>query len=109
LNSGFQYSYRETGNPDQITANKQETFTTGMNPVLGFTGNILGKVSTNLSYAISRSKNITAMVDRNIIKTTDSQSMNGNLSYSFRAGRGFTIPFTQKKIHIKNELTSSLG
>lgn len=109
LNSGFQYSYRETGNPDQITANKQETFTTGMNPVLGFTGNILGKVSTNLSYAISRSKNVTAMVDRDIVKTTDSQSMNGNLSYSFRAGRGFTIPFTQKKIHIKNELTSSLG
>jgi len=109
LNSGFQYTYRETGNPDQITANKQETFTTALNPLIGFTGNLLGKVTTNLSYSISKAKNVTDMVDRDIIKTTSTQSMNGNLSYSFRAGRGFTVPFTKKKIHIKNELTSSLG
>lgn len=109
LNSGFQYSYRETGNPDQVVSNKQETFTTALNPLLGFTGNLFGKVTTNLSYTISRAKNVTDMVDRDIIKTTDTQTMNGNLSYSFRAGRGFSIPFTKKKIHIQNELTSSLG
>jgi long-subunit fatty acid transport protein len=35
--------------------------------------------------------------------------MNGNLTYSFTAGRGFTIPFTGKKIHINNQLSSSMG
>ncbi len=109
LNSGFQYSYRETGNPAQVTANMQETFTTALNPLLGFTGNLFGKVSTNLSYSLSRTKNVTDMVDRDIVKTNSTQTMNGNLSYSFRAGRGFSLPFTKKKIHIKNELTSSLG
>jgi len=44
-----------------------------------------------------------------IIKTSLTHSLNGNLSYSFRSGRGFTVPFTKKKIHIKNELTSSLN
>jgi hypothetical protein len=44
-----------------------------------------------------------------ILKTMDSQSLNGSFSYSYREGRGFSIPFTDRKIHIKNELTSSLA
>ncbi|MCC6559678.1 MAG: hypothetical protein IT372_42720, partial [Polyangiaceae bacterium] len=51
----------------------------------------------------------TDMDTYDIIKTTLTHSLNGNLSYSFRSGRGFTVPFTKKKIHIKNELTSSLN
>ncbi len=66
-------------------------------------------MSTNLSFSFAQSTNTTDMESYDVIKKTNTQSLNGNLSYSFRGGRGFTIPFTKKKIHIKNELTSSLA
>jgi hypothetical protein len=108
LNTGFQYTVRQNGNLDWVKP-KQESFTTAFNPLLGFTGNLFKVVSTNLSYSLSQTKNITDMDTYEILKTSDTQSLNGNLSYSFRAAKGFTVPFTKKKIHIKNELTSSLG
>lgn len=108
LNSGFQYSVRQNGDLDWVKP-QQESFTTALNPLIGFTGNIMKVVSTNLSYSMSRTENVTQMDTYQIYKTLNSQSMNGNVSYSFRAGRGFTIPFSKKKIHINNELTSTLG
>jgi len=108
LNTGFQYTVRQSGNL-YYTKPTQETITTALNPLIGFTGNLFKVVTTNLSYSVSHSINTTDMETFDIVKTQDSQSMNGNVSYSFRAGKGFTIPFTKKKIHIKNEMTSSLG
>lgn len=108
INTGFQYTVRQNGNLDWVKP-KQETYTTALNPLLGFTGNILKVVSTNLSFSVSQTKNITDMDTYEILKTSDTQSLNGNISYSFRAARGFSVPFSNKKIHIKNELTSSLG
>ncbi|MCK9158454.1 MAG: hypothetical protein M0P53_06535 [Candidatus Cloacimonas sp.] len=108
LNTGFQYTVRQNGNLDWVKP-KQESYTTALNPLLGFTGNLFKVVSTNLSYSISQTDNITDMDTYEILKTSNSQTLNGNLSYSFRAARGFSVPFTKKKIHIKNELTSSLG
>lgn len=55
------------------------------------------------------STNTTDMETYDIVKLTSSYSLNGNISYSFKGGRGFTVPFTKKKIHINNELTSSLA
>lgn len=108
LNSGFQYTVRQNGDIDWVKPD-QESRTTALNPLIGFTGNILTVVTTNLSYSVSRTENIQQMDTYQILKTLDAQSMNGNVSYSFRAGRGFTIPFSKKKIHIKNEMTSTLG
>ncbi|HNX03109.1 MAG TPA: hypothetical protein PKM71_05550 [Candidatus Cloacimonas sp.] len=108
INTGFQYTVRQNGNLDWIKP-KQESFTTALNPLLGFTGNLFKVVSTNLSFSLSQTKNITDMDTYEILKTSNTQSLNGNLSYSFRAAKGFSVPFTKKKIHIKNELTSSLG
>lgn len=108
LNTGFQYAVRATGDVDWLEP-KQETKSISLNPLLGFTGTLFKSVSTNVSYSIASSENITDMDSYDIIKTTLTQSLNGNLSYSFRSGKGFTIPFTKKKIHIKNELTSSLS
>ncbi|MBP7310825.1 MAG: hypothetical protein KA984_06025, partial [Candidatus Cloacimonetes bacterium] len=108
LNSGFQYSVRQTGDVDWIKP-KQETYTTALNPLLGFTGNIMKVVSANLSYSITSSENITDMDTYDIIKTTSTNGINGNFSYSYRAGKGFTIPFTKRRIHIKNELSTTLG
>lgn len=108
LNTGFQHSVRASGDIDWDKP-KQESSTISLNPLLGFSGTLFKQLSTNISYTISRSTNTTDMDTYEILKTTDSQALNGNLSYSFRSGRGFTIPFTKKKIHIKNELTASLS
>lgn len=108
LNSAFQYTVRQSGNLDWIKP-KQETLTTSFSPLIGITTNVMNALSVNLSYSISRSLNTTDMESYNILKTNDSQTLNGSFSYSFRAGRGFTIPFTKKRIHINNELSSSLN
>ncbi|HOI01736.1 MAG TPA: hypothetical protein PLU29_02995, partial [Candidatus Cloacimonas acidaminovorans] len=108
LNTGFQYTVRQNGNLDWVKP-KQESYTYALNPLLGFTGNLFKVVSTNLSFSLSQTKNITDMDTYEILKTSNTQSLNGNISYSFRAAKGFSVPFTKKKIHIKNELTSSLG
>jgi len=108
LNSGFQYSVRQTGDLNWIKP-KQETYTTSINPLIGFTGNIMKVVSANISYSVSQTKNITDMDSYDIVKTADTQGINGNFAYSYRAGKGFTIPFTKRRIHIKNELSTTLG
>jgi hypothetical protein len=108
LNSGLQYTIRSTGDIDWVKP-KQDTKTLALNPVLGFTGTIMKSLNTNLSYTMTTSRNVTDMDTYDIIKTTMAHAVNGNLSYSFRSGRGFTVPFTKKKIHIKNELTSTLS
>ncbi|HNQ43086.1 MAG TPA: hypothetical protein PKI59_01585, partial [Candidatus Cloacimonadota bacterium] len=108
INTGFQYTVRANGDIDWDKP-KQETQTLSLSPLIGFSGNILNKVTTNLSFTMTQSTNTTDMDTYDIVKTNNSHSLNGNVSYSFTAGRGFTIPFTQKKIHIKNQLSSSLG
>jgi len=108
LNTGFQRSVRASGNIDWLEP-KQETKGIAFNPLIGFAGTLFKKVSTNLSFSMAQSTNITDMESYNVVKETNTQSLNGNISYSFRGGRGFTIPFTKKKIHIKNELTASMA
>ena len=108
LNTGFQYTTRASGDIDWVKP-KQESVTISMSPLIGFTGNIMQKLSTNLSFSMSHTTNTSDMDTYDIVKTSDTQSLNGNLSYSFTQGRGFTIPFTGKKIHIKNQLSASMG
>jgi hypothetical protein len=108
LNTGFQYTTRASGDIDWVKP-KQESKTVSLSPLIGFTGNIMNKLNTNLSVSVSQTENITDMDSYDIIKNSDNITMNGNLTYSFTAGRGFTIPFTGKKIHINNQLSSSLG
>jgi len=108
LNTGFQYTTRASGDINWEKP-KQESSTISMSPLLGFAGNFMNKVNTNVSVSVARTENITDMDSYKIVKTSDTQAVNANLSYSFSAGRGFTIPFTGKKIHINNQLTSSMG
>ncbi len=108
INSGFQYTLRQTGDIDW-TKPKQETRTASFNPLVGLTTNIMQAVTTNVNLSVSQSENITDMETYSIRKTMSSQSINSSFAYSYRAGRGFSIPFTGRKIHIKNELTSNLS
>ncbi len=108
LNTGFQYTVRSSGDVDWVRP-KQETRSIALNPLLGFTGAFFKKLNTNLSYALTSSENTTDMDSYDIVKNSLTHSVNGNFSYSFSSGKGFTVPFSKKKIHIKNELTSNLG
>ena len=108
LNTGFQYTTRASGDIDWVKP-KQEAKTISLSPLIGFSGNIVNKLNTNLSFSVAQTENITDMETYNIVKTSDTMTVNGNLTYSFTAGRGFTIPFTGKKIHISNQLSSSMG
>jgi hypothetical protein len=108
LNTGFQYTTRASGDIDWVKP-KQESVTISMSPLIGFTGNFVQKVSTNLGFSMAQTTNTTDMDSYDIVKTSDTQALNGNISYSFSQGRGFTIPFTGKKIHIRNQLSSTLG
>ncbi|NLK49508.1 MAG: hypothetical protein GX294_02550 [Candidatus Cloacimonetes bacterium] len=108
LNTGFQRSQRASGNVDWEQP-KQITDGYAFNPVIGFAGTLFKKVTTNLSFSMANSTNETDMDTYTIIKQNQTRALNGNFSYSFRGGRGFTVPFTKKMIHINNELTSSLS
>ncbi len=108
LNTGFQRSQRASGNVDWEQP-KQITDGYAFNPVIGFAGTLFKKVTTNLSFSMANSTNETDMDTYTIVKQNQTRALNGNFSYSFRGGRGFTVPFTKKMIHINNELTSSLS
>jgi len=108
LNTGFQYNVRQTGDINWKKP-QQETISKTFNPLLGITTNIMNAVSTNISMTMTQSENITDMNTYSIVRTTDTKGLNSNFSYSYRAGKGFRIPFTEKRIHIRNELTSSLA
>ncbi len=107
LNSGYQFILRQSGNIDWDRP-KQETRTYNFNPLLSLNASILNTIQTALSYNISNSENITDMDTYKIIRKTNSNGMTGNLSYSFSSGKGIKLPFSQKRIHIRNELTSNL-
>lgn len=108
LNTGIQYTTRATGDLDWIEP-KQEAVSIALNPLLGFTATFFKNLNTNLSYSITSATNTTDMDTYDIVKTNLTHSVNSNISYSFTRGKGFTVPFTKKKIHINNELVSSLS
>lgn len=108
LNSSYQFMLRQNGDINWIKP-KQETKTWSFNPLASITANVAQKVQTSLSYTMSKSENITDMLTYNVIRTTDNQGISANLSYAFQSSKGIELPFTNRKINIRNELTSSLG
>lgn len=108
LNSNYQFTLRQNGDINWAKP-KQETKTYGFNPLISLTTNLAKSVQTTLSYTTSNSINNTDMIDYMIVRKTDSQGVNANFSYSFKSSTGIELPFTKKKINIKNELTSSMS
>ncbi len=108
LNSNYQYTLKQNGDINWAKP-KQETRTMSFNPLVSLTTNIAQKVQTTLSLNVSNSENITDMTIFQIVRKSDSQNVSGNFSYSFKSSKGIEIPFTKRKINIKNELTSSLA
>jgi hypothetical protein len=108
LNSGYQFILRQSGDINWATP-KQETKTWAFNPLASVTTNFTDNIQTTLSITTSKSNNITDMVSYDIIRVSNSQGLSGNISYAFQSSKGIEIPFTKRRINIKNELTSSLA
>jgi hypothetical protein len=108
LNSGYQFSLRQNGDINWEKP-KQESKTWSFNPLASVTTNLAKSVQTTVSYNMSKSDNITDMTSYQILRETNSQGLSSNLSYSYKSSTGIELPFTQRKINIKNELTSSLS
>ncbi len=108
LNTSTQYTLRQNGDINWIKP-KQETKTWAFNPLASITTRISGQIQTTLSYTMNRSTNFTDMDTYMIVRKSNSGGLTGNLSYSFKADKGIKLPFSDKKINIKNELTSSLS
>lgn len=107
LNSGYQYILRQNGDINWSKP-KQETRTSAFNPLASITTNISKSIQTTLSYTVSNSDNFTDMVSYEIVRSTKSNGLSANLSYAFKSSTGIELPFTKKKINIRNELTSSV-
>lgn len=108
LNTGYQHNLRQNGDINWEKP-KQETITNAFNPLASITANIANKVQTTLSYTMSLSQNNTDMITYVIRRNTATQGLSGNLSYSFQSSTGIELPFTKRKINIRNELTSSMS
>ncbi|MFO7660418.1 MAG: hypothetical protein R6V77_05855 [Candidatus Cloacimonadaceae bacterium] len=108
FNTGYQFVLRQNGDIDWDKP-KQETKTYSFNPLASITTNVAENVQTTVSVTMAKSDNITDMVTYDIVRTTNSQGLTGNVSYAFRSSQGFRVPFTQRMINIRNELTSSLA
>jgi hypothetical protein len=108
FNTSYQYVVRQSGDVDWVTP-KQETLTQNFNPLASLSANIIKEVQTTLSLNLSQSDNITYMDDYEIIRSTQTQGVSANISYAYSEGKGFTIPIVNKKINIRNELTSTLA
>ena len=108
FNTGYQFVLRQNGDINWVKP-KQETKTYSFNPLASITTNVAENVQTTVSVTMAKSDNITDMVTYNIVRTTNSQGLTGNVSYAFRSSKGFRVPFTQRMINIRNELTSSLA
>jgi hypothetical protein len=108
LTSGYQNILRQNGDIDWIKP-KQETRTTSFNPLASITTNVTRNLQATLSVTMSDSDNITDMTTYNIVRKSTSQGLTGNVSYAFQSSKGIELPFTNRRINIRNELTSSLG
>ncbi|HOV15893.1 MAG TPA: hypothetical protein PLF50_00075 [Candidatus Cloacimonadota bacterium] len=108
LNSSFQYTLRQTGDLNWVKP-KQETKTWSYNPLASITTNITKDLQATIAGTITKSDNITDMVSYDIIRASNAQGINGNFTYSFRSSTGMRLPFSNKKINLRNELTSALN
>jgi hypothetical protein len=112
LNSSYQKLVSKTGDiskPFQPIKAKTATITTNFTPLASVTANLLKKLQTTVSYETTLSDNITYMEGYNVLRRSKSNGVTGSLQYSYSEGMGFKIPFSDSKINIRNELTSSLA
>ena len=87
---------------------KSEETRINLQPLLSWTGNWVYDISSSVSLNYSNTKKTTHSSGYDIIKRSYTQSIDSNVSWSFKSPSGIKIPFLKKRFSIKNEVTTSL-
>ncbi len=108
LSSSYSYSVKKSGDFDWDEPNTV-TKELSLSPLINWNGNWLKNVNTTASYGFTNSKTTTDRGAYKSLSERNSNVINGSISYSFTAARGLKLPFMNKRMRLKNELTSSMN
>ncbi|MFO7896271.1 MAG: hypothetical protein R6U84_04995 [Candidatus Cloacimonadales bacterium] len=110
LSSSFSRSVEEGGDLNFSRPNR-ETENLAFSPLISWNGNFGDDISSSISYNNSFGEEINHFYTQGseVRQLNALSSINGNVSYSFKAPRGLRIPFIGDRIRFQNELTASLA
>ncbi len=107
LTSSYVYSTMQDGDIDFIKADTEQK-RISLTPLISWHGNWIHNITTSFSLNYSDLENISHRVSYDDIRHTVTQSMNGNLSWSFSNPKGVRILFF-KRTNMKNEFTTDVA
>ncbi len=107
LTSSFVYSTILDGEIDFIEADREQ-IRINLTPLISWHGNWVHNVTSSFSLNYSDQKSVTPRSNYDDIRKTITQSMNGNLSWSFSNPKGVRILFF-KRTNMKNEFTTDMS
>ena len=105
LTSSYVYTENLSGKLDFKTPDS-EVLRMNFAPLISWYGNWVHNITSNISINHSDSKNIDNRTDR--VTRSQTQSINGRLSWTFAAARGLKILFF-KRTRLTNEFTTDLN
>ncbi|MDA3814403.1 MAG: cell surface protein SprA [Candidatus Cloacimonetes bacterium] len=107
LTSSYVYSEMLDGDIGFTQADTEQN-RINLTPLISWHGNWIHNITSSFSLNYSDLKNISHRVNYDDIRHTTSQSMNGNLSWSFSNPKGIRILFF-KRTNMKNEITTDVN
>ncbi|MCK4956932.1 MAG: hypothetical protein KAS49_04805 [Candidatus Cloacimonetes bacterium] len=110
LSSSFSLIVEESGDIDFVKAERR-TERIALSPLIAWNGNFGDNLSSSISLDHSQMEETDFYYTQNynVIVSEIINSINGNISYSFKAPRGINIPFIGNRLRFKNELTASVA
>ncbi len=107
LTSSYVYSAIQDGDIDFINPDT-ESKRINFSPLISWHGNWVHNITSSFSLNYSDLENISHRVSYDDVRHTVTQSMNGNLSWSFSNPKGVRILFF-KRTNMKNEFTTDIA
>ena len=109
LTSSYSKMVETSGDLDFTEADSR-TISYSFSPLLSWNGNFGDNISSNIAYNMSFNENTDYFRTQGskVSSTTKQNSVNGSVSYSFKAPKGLQLPLIGDRIRFKNELTASL-
>ena len=107
LTSRYVYSEVLNGDIDFVQADTEQN-RINFSPLISWHGNWIYDITSSFSLNYSDLKDISHRVNYDDIRHTISQSMNGNLTWSFSNPKGIRILFF-KRTNMKNEFTTDIS
>ena len=109
LSSSFNRTVEEGGDL-KFTEADRRTSNISFSPLLSWNGNFGDDISSSVSYNTRYGEEIDYFRTQGtqVTQKSTENSINGSVSYSFKAPKGLKIPFIGDRIRFQNELTASV-